>query len=147
MFCLTLSARVYTISLLLRLFVSIHFVPLVCFLPKCLPVSVSLSMFACLFVYLAANLFLSLYLLHKFTVMVSFDLWHNCYFHQSSATVFYFIFLSVYWGRIRYIEFERHGIPRTVCCMGKLFKLSTNYFVIFVLQRATFCFCLFLGYL
>ena len=73
MFCLTLCARVYTISLLLRLFVSMHFVPLVCFLPKCLPVSVSLSMFACLFVYLAANLFLSLYLLHKFTVMVSFD--------------------------------------------------------------------------
>ena len=27
--------------------------------------------------------------------------------------------------------------------MGKPFKVSINYFILFVLQRVTFCFCLF----
>ena len=41
------------------------------------------------------------------------------------------------------MEFQRHGLPLPVCCMGKLFKVSANYFVLFILQTVTFCFCLF----
>ena len=45
--------------------------------------------------------------------------------------------------RIQDIEFEWHGIPLSVRCMGKPFKVSINYFDFFVFQRVTFCFCLF----
>ena len=68
------------------------------------------------------------------------------YFHQSSPIIFNFIFSSVNWGRIQ--EFERHGLPLPVHCMGKSFKVSIYNFVFFVFccfvfQRVTFCFCLF----
>ena len=42
-----------------------------------------------------------------------------------------FIFSSIHWGRIWYIEFERHGLTLSVRCMGKRFKGSTHYFVLF----------------
>ena len=65
------------------------------------------------------------------------------YFRQSSPIIFNFILSSVHWGRIQDIEFERHGLPLPVRCMGKPFKVSINYFDLFVLQMVTFCFCLF----
>ena len=65
------------------------------------------------------------------------------YFRQSSPIIFNFILSSVHWGRIQDIEFERHGLPLPVRYMGKPFKVSINYFDLFVLQRVTFCFCLF----
>ena len=61
----------------------------------------------------------------------------------TQSIVFYFIFSSIHWGRIRYIEFEWHYLPLPFCCMSKPFKGSTYLFVLFVLQRVTFCFCLF----
>ena len=68
---------------------------------------------------LAATLIWSLLLL---SVLI---FWHNHYFRQSLG------------------EFKWHSLPLPVCCTGKLFKVSTNYSVLFVLQRVTFCFCLF----
>ena len=70
-------------------------------------------------------------------------LWYNRYFHQSSPIIFCFIFSSIHCGRIPDIEFEQHGVPLPVRCIGKSFKESINYFVLSVLQRVTFCFCLF----
>ena len=61
----------------------------------------------------------------------------------SSPIIFYFIFLSVYWNRIRDTKFDRHGLPLPIRCMDEPFNISTNYFVLFVLQRVSFCFCLF----
>ena len=69
-------------------------------------------------------------------------LWHNHYFYQSSPIIFYFIFSSVFWVRIQDIESTRHGLPLPIRLMDKLFKVSTTYFVLFVLQGATFCLCL-----
>ena len=44
---------------------------------------------------------------------------------------------------IIYID-EMYGYDVWVCrCMGKPFKVSINYFDLFVLQMVTFCFCLF----
>ena len=51
------------------------------------------------------------------------------YFHQSSPIIFNFIFSSFHWGQIQDIEFERLGLPLPIHCMGKPFKVSTNYFV------------------
>ena len=68
---------------------------------------------------------------------------HNRYFHQPSPIIFYFIFSSVHLGRIQETELERHGLPLRVRSMGKLLKVSNNYFGPFVLQRIKFCFCLF----
>ena len=78
-------------------------------------------------------------------------LYYYCQFWFCDTTVifinhhpsFFISFSSIHWGRIQDIEFERHGLPLPVRCMGKPFKVSTHYFVLFVLQRVTFCFCLF----
>ena len=51
------------------------------------------------------------------------------YFHQSSPIIFNFIFSSFHWERIQDIEFERLGLPLPVHCMGKMFNVTTNYFV------------------
>ena len=51
--------------------------------------------------------------------------------------------LMIHWGRTQDIEFKRHGLPLPVCCMGKPFKVSIDYFDLFALQMVTFCFCLF----
>ena len=51
------------------------------------------------------------------------------YFHQSSPIIFSFIFSSFHWGRTEDIDFERLGLPLPIHCMGKPFKVSTNYFV------------------
>ena len=107
-------------------------------------VSVSPSIFVCLLVGLAATLPWSLYLLSNFTVIVSFDFVIQPNSHQSSPIIFWFIFSSVHWGRIQDIEFEWHGLPLPVRCMGNPFQVSIKYyFVLFVLQRVTFCFSLF----
>ena len=103
-----------------------------------------LCSFVCLFVCLGATLLLSLYLLSVFTVIVNFDfviqpLLLSIIYHH-----FYFIFSSVHWGRIQDDKFERHGLPLSVRCMSKPFKVSINYLVLFILQKVTFCFCLFL---
>ena len=133
----------------------VFFFPSVCFLPKCFSISVSLSLLpyyllpypatllSCYPAKLPATLFWSLYLLSVFTVLPVLILWHNLYFYQSSLINFYFIFSSIYWGRIPDIEFERHGLPLLGRCLSKPFKVSTNCLVLFVLQTVTFCFCLF----
>ena len=54
------------------------------------------------------------------------------YSRQSSPIVFNFILSSVHLGRIQDIKFERHGLPLPVHCMGKPFKVSINYFDLFV---------------
>ena len=66
----------------------------------------------------------------------------------SSVNSIHIIHIIHIWGRIQDIEFEQLGLPLPIHCMGKPFKVSTNYyvfscFVVFFLQRATFCFCLF----
>ena len=83
-------------------------------------------------VYLAATLLRSLYLVSVLTVIVSFDvviiplfssiITHYCFFYYPA--------LSVHWGRIQDIQFERHGLLLPVRCMGKPFKVSTNYFCV-----------------
>ena len=55
--------------------------------------------------------------------------------------LFHFFFFPL--GRIQEIEFERHGLPLTIRCIGDPFNISTYYLVLFVLQRVAFCFCLF----
>ena len=85
-----------------------------------------------------------LYSLSVFTVIVSYDFVTQQLFSSTISIIFYFIFSSINWGRIQEIEFEQHGLLLPVHCMGKLFKVSTNYFVLFVLERVTFYFCLFL---
>ena len=132
-----------TVSLLVRLFASIClFVFLVCLLPKCLLVYVSLTLFICLFFWLLPC---SRHYICKMSLLLLsvFILWNNRCFHQSSPIIFYFIYSSVHWGRIQDIEFERHGLPLPVLCVGKPFKVSTNYFVLFILERVTFYFCVF----
>ena len=111
-------------------------------------------LFTALFIYLLTySLFISMTTEHKvprFSFFVELSL-YLCphYFHQSSPIIFDFIFFIRLLGRIQEIEFERHDLPLPVRCMSKLFKVSINYFsfvcacVFFVLQRLTFCFCLF----
>ena len=41
------------------------------------------------------------------------------------------------------MEFEQYGLPPPVHCEGKPFKVSHNHFILFILQRVTFYFCLF----
>ena len=135
-FCPTLSVHVSTVSLLVRLFVSMCFsffsiFIFLFFLHKFLSVSVSMS----LLVYLPATLLRSLYLVSVFTRIVSFDvvvqpLFSSIITHLFFVFVFFFIFSSAHWGRIQDIQFERHGLPLPVCCMGKPFKVSTNYFCV-----------------
>ena len=93
----------------------------------------------CLFVCLAATLLRSLYLLSVFTVIVSFDFVTQPLF--SSIITHHFLF-HFFIRPLGDIEFERYFLPLAVRCVGKPFKVSTNYFVLFVLQRVTFCFCL-----
>ena len=104
-------------------------------------VSVSLCLFVCLFVWLLpySGHYICKVPLLFLSVMI---LWHKHYFHQSSPIIFCFIFSSVFWVRIQDIESTRHGLPLPIRWMDKLFKVSTNYFVLFVLQGATFCLCL-----
>ena len=59
-------------------------------------------------------------------------------FHQSSPIIFNFIFSFFHWGRIQDIEFQQHGLPLPTCCMGKLFKISINYFVFLFRKGQTF---------
>ena len=109
------------------------------FLPICLLLPVSLSLFICLFDYYPVPAIIFAKCLY-------------CYFKIWFCNII-FIFIShhhhllfhffIHWGRIRDTEFERHGLPLPVRCMGKPFKISTHYFVPFVLQRVTFCLCLF----
>ena len=123
--------RLSTASLLLCLFVSMLFA----FLLICLLLSVPLSLFICLFGCYSVPVIIFPKCLYCYFLVF--------HFHQSSPIIFYFILSSIYWGRIRDTEFERHGLPLPVLCMGKPFKVSTHGFVLFVLQRVTFCFCLF----
>ena len=98
---------------------------------KCLSVSVSLCLFVCLFVWLLpySGHYICKVSLLFLSVMI---LWHNLYFRQLSPIIFYFIFSAVYWVRIHKIEFARLGLPLPVRWVGKPFKVSTNYFVLFV---------------
>ena len=73
-----------------------------------------------------------------FTVIVSFDFVTQSLF--SSITTHHFLF-HVFIRPLGNIEFQWHCVPLPDRCMGKLFKVSTNYFVLFVLKRVTFCFC------
>ena len=80
-----------------------------------------------------------------FTVIVSFDfviqplfssiIIHYFLFHffirSLGENFFYFIFFQD-------IEFERHGLPLPVRCMGKSFKVSIYYFV-FLFFVVLFC--------
>ena len=125
--------RLSTASLFQCLFVSVVFV----FLPVCLLVSVFLSLFICFFGCYSVP-------------VIIFAKWLYCYFkfwffifishHLSSFTSF---FSFIHWWRIRDTEFDRHGLRLPVRFMGKLFKVSTHHFVIFVFQRVTFYFYLF----
>ena len=46
--------------------------------------------------------------------------------------ILYILYIyCIYWGRIRYIEFERHGLPLPIYCMGMPFKVSTHYLIFF----------------
>ena len=51
------------------------------------------------------------------------------YFHQSSTIIFNFMFSFIHWGRIQDIQFKWLGLPLPIHCVGKLFRVSTNYFV------------------
>ena len=119
--------------------VCMYFFPLIRFLPKRLTDYVSLRMFVCL----TTTLLGSIYLQIVFTVIASLILWYNPYYHQLSPINFYFIFSFVHSGSIQDIKFARHGLPLPVPCMRKPFEVNINYFVRLVLQRVTFCFCLF----
>ena len=82
------------------------------FLPKYLPLSVSLSLFACLLlVCLAATLILSLYFLSVYTVIVSFDFVTQSFFASIITHHLLFHFFIRPLGRIQDIDFERHGLP------------------------------------
>ena len=93
-----------------------------------------LCLWVCLLVYLPATLHHSLYLVSVFTRIASFDVAVQPLFSLIIThlffLLFFFIFSSAHWGRIQDIQFERHGLPLTVCCMGKPFKVSTNYFCV-----------------
>ena len=97
-----------------------------------------LSLWACLFVWLVATRLLSLH------VMVCFD-FATCffYFYQSSQIIFHSIFSYIHWWRTQGIELKKHCLSLPVRCMSKPFIASTHYFVLFVLPRVTYCFCLF----
>ena len=101
-----------------------------------------LSLFVCLFVCLAATLLLSLYSLSVFTVIVSFDFITKLLFLSiiTHHLLFHF-FICPLWENSRH-EFECHGLALPVRYMGKLLKVSTHYFILFVSQKITFCFCL-----
>ena len=105
-------------------------------------VYVSLRMFACLFVWLLpySGQYICKLSLLLLPVLI---FWYNPYYHQLSPINFYFIFSFVHSGSIQDIKFERHGLPLPVRCMRKPFEVNINYFVRFVSQRVTFCFCLF----
>ena len=47
----------------------------------------------------------------------------------SSVNSIHIIHIIHIWGRIQDIEFEQLGLPLPIYCMGKPFKVSTNYFV------------------
>ena len=128
-FCSTLCVRVSTVkSVCASICKYVFFFLYVSYLNFCQ----FLCLWVCLFVCLTTILLRWLYLLSIFTVLI---LWYNRYFHQSSPIIFYFIFSSVRWGRIQDIEFERYGLALPVRCMGTPFKVSINYFVLFILQR------------
>ena len=108
-------------------------------------------LFIYLFIYLSIylftySLFVSCKIEHKaprFSFFVQFSLYVCPQHFRQSSPIFNFILSSVHWGRIQDIEFERHGLPLPVRCMGQPFKVRINYFDWFVLQRVTFCFGLF----
>ena len=125
----------------MSLFVSMSFCSFDMFF--CLNVCQFLRLWLCLFVWLL-HCSGSLNLLNVFTVILSFDFLAHLLFLSIVTHRLLFCFSSVHWGRFQNIEFERYGLPLPVRCMSKMFKLSANYFVLFVLQRGTFCFCLFL---
>ena len=139
-FCLTLSVHVSTVSLLVRLFVSMCFssfsififLLFLFFLHKFLSVSVSMSLFVGLFACYSAPL-----------IIFGKCLYSYCQFRCCGTTVifinhhpsfFFNCFFSFFHpsigGGIQDIQFERHGLPLPVCCMGKPFKVSTNYFCV-----------------
>ena len=127
--------RVSNVRLLVRLVVSMYFSSFRMFVSFCV------SEYVWLFVWLLSCS--SHYICYVSLLLLSvFILWYNRYFYQSSPINFNFIFLSVRWGRIQDIEFERHDLPIPIRCMGKPFKVSINYLGFFVLQKVTFCFCL-----
>ena len=138
-FCLTLSVHVSTVSLLVRLFVSMCFSSFsififlffLFFLHKFLSVSVSMSLFVGLFACYSAPLIIfgkCLYSYCQFWCCGTTVIFIN--HHPPFFCCFFFIFSSAHWGRIQDIQFERHGLPLPVRCMGKPFKVSTNYFCV-----------------
>ena len=135
-FCLTLSVHVSTVSLLVRLFVSMCFSSFsififLFFLHKFLSVSVSMSLFVGLFACYSAPLIVfgkCLYSYCQFRCCGTTAIFIN--HHPSFLCFLFFIFSSAHWGRIQDIQFERHGLPLPVRCMGKSFKVSTNYFCV-----------------
>ena len=104
-------------------------------------VSDYVCLFVCLFVCLAVTLLGSLYLLSVFTVIVSFDFVIQPLFLSIITKHFLFHFLIRPFG-----ENSRRWNWVVSCtptrCMGKPFKVSINYFILFALQKVSFCFSL-----
>ena len=128
-----------TVSLLVRLFVSMCFSSFSIFifffffnfLHKFLSVSVSMSLFVDLFACYSAPLIIFAECLDshcQFRCCGTTIIFIN--HHSSIFLLLFFIFSSAHWGRIQDIQFERHGLPLPVRCMGKPFKVSTNYFCV-----------------
>ena len=124
--------RVSTVSLLVRLFVSMSFssfsILIFLFLHKFLLVYVSVSLFVCLFGCYSAPLIIFGKCLDCYCQFRCCDT--TVIFINHHPSLFFFIFSSVHWGRIQDIQFERHGLLLPVRCMGKPFKVSTNYFCV-----------------
>ena len=92
---------------------------------------------------LAATLFLSFYLLSAFTVIVRFDFVTIFIFINHHPSFFASFFHPSIWVEFKTLSSRSMIYPQFVHCVGKPFTLSTHYFILFVLERATFCFCLF----
>ena len=95
-----------------------------------------------LFAYLAATLLLSLYLVNVFTVVVSLICNTIFIFINHHPSCFFHIFNHPL-GENWIYGARAAGSSPNVLCMSKPFKINTHYFVLFVLQSVTFCFCLF----
>ena len=107
-----------------------------CFLPKCLSVSESLSLFVCL---LGCYPVRSLYLLNVFIVIVSFDfviqLLFSSIIHDPLFSISFFH--SSIGGKLKTWSSSSMIYPYPPVVL-----VCTNLFVLFDLHRVTFCFCL-----
>ena len=86
-------------------------------------------MFVCLFDYYPATVIIFAKYLYCFDFVI------QPLFSSIITNHFLFHFFICPLGENQDIEFERDGLALPVRCMGTPFKVSINYFVLFILQR------------